>query len=106
MSFYKLNLALLVLLLSACATSTERFPTFGEQAKSHQTVAIVLDLFVYQDIAGFDRGVDSTVRSETVSAATQMISDTISERGFTPRIIASLEGATYQFDPKDKYVVS
>lgn len=105
--FLKLSLVLgSILLLGACATSKERFPEFSEHVKSHKTVGVVLDLFVYQDIAGFDRGVDSEVRAETVAVVTDKINEIILARGYTPEVITVLEGATYEFESKNKYVIS
>lgn len=107
MSFRKLSLTLFALLfLSACATPYQRFPAYSEEVKSHNSVAIVLDLFVYQDLVGMSRGVDSEVYSQTVEATSLKLNEIMSERGFAPQIVAILEGATFNFDPKDNYVIS
>ena len=79
-----------LIFLTACASTRERFPDYGEVAKKNTTVPVVLDLFVYRDIAGKSRGVDSELTQRSIDNAISKIEEKLAELGYKTKMLATL----------------
>lgn len=94
------------LMLSACATTRERFETYSEQVKHQPSLGVVLDLFIYRDLAGNARGYEQSEQAQLLELAEQQLRESLLELGFDARIYVSLNGLTHKFDPDFEYVNS
>lgn len=97
---------LLSILMSACATNRERFPEYGEVAKNNKNIPIVLDLFVYRDIAGKSRGVDSELTKRSIDTAQSTLVEKLGELGYEAKILTVLNGLTHDFKADRDYQIT
>jgi len=92
--------------LSACTTSQTRFPEYSELVKKHSSIPVVVDLFVYRDIAGQSRGVNKQANSDYLDDVTAQVEELLSERGYSVNLLSALNGLTHKADKKAEYVIS
>jgi len=92
--------------LTACASSRERFPNYGEVAKQNTTIPVVLDLFVYRDIKGKSRGVDSELTQRSIENAVLKINEKLSELGYETKFLATLNGVSHDIKEDREYLVA
>lgn len=90
--------ALLLLFLSACATSNFRYPEYRETVKSHNDVSIVLDVNVLRAIDGPNLGFNEAFNLEKLEEVENQLIELFTERGFKPSIVSRTHDLT--FDPK------
>ena len=95
-----------LIFLTACASTRERFPDYGEVAKKNTTVPVVLDLFVYRDIAGKSRGVDSELTQRSIDNAISKIEEKLAELGYKTKMLATLNGLSYDVREGKKYLIA
>jgi len=92
--------------LSACITSQTRFPEYSELVKKHSSVPVVVDLFVYRDIAGVSRGYNEEINDSALNDATEQIEESLTQRGYSVNLLAALNGLTHEADKNIDYVIS
>ena len=106
-SFYKLGFTVVLLLsLSACASTRERFPDYSNVTKTQSSIPVVVDLFVYRDIAGQNRGYNLQANSEYLDEAVTQIESSLNQLGFSLNLITKLNGLTYDIQDNANYVRS
>lgn len=106
-SFYKPALVIVMLLaLSACASSPERFPDYGNVTKTQSSIPVIVDLFVYRDIVGQNRGYNEAANAEYLDEAVMQLESSLDKLGFSLNLIAKLNGLTYDIAEDTRYVVS
>jgi len=109
MKFRMFRLVVMTIIMSTligCATSRERFPDFGEVAKTQTEIPVVLDVFAYRDLAGTTRGYNQEVIDKTADKTIAELENVMIERGFTINVIAQLNGLGTELKEGEEYVVS
>lgn len=101
-----LILFLIFAFLSACASSIQRFPDFREVAKQNTTIPIVLDLFVYRDMAGTDRGVDFELTQRSIDSAILRLEEDLGEYVYKINLITSLNGLAHEIKDDKEYLIT
>jgi len=105
--FIKNGIILLTLLaLSGCASTTTKFPEYGNSVKQHSTIPVVLDLFVYRDIPGQKRGFNQGVNNDYLEDAVAQIDSALTERGFSMGRVITTSGLTHEIKSGVDYVIS
>jgi len=107
MSAYRNCLIIFLLFsLTACASSRQRFPDYGEVAKTQSSIPVVLDLFVYRDIVGSNKGYNKSANSTYIDEAVTQIEKSLKDRGFISKLLISMNGLTYNIEEGSNIVVS
>lgn len=97
---------LAALILSACTSTRDRFPEFSETAKQHTELPVVLDVFMYRDIAGASRGVNSQVSEDSMAAAAAKVDEILTNRGYSVKLVRTFNGLSYEYQESANYVIS
>ncbi len=93
-------------MLSACTSTTARFPSYVESVKTHSQIPVVIDVLMHRDIVGTKLGYNEQVNQEAMETAVQVITEQLEERNFTPLIHKTLHGLAYDWHEKDNWTKS
>ena len=99
-------IVVIVTIFSGCSSSTKRFPDYDEIAAAQTEIPVVLDLFAYRDLAGAVRGYNQDAVDKYVLQAMEKLETTMSNQGFTIKIIAELNGLGAELKEDTEYVIS
>lgn len=105
--YQSISVLIIVCILSACASSARyRFPDYAETAKGQTAIPVVIDLFIYRDITGQNRGYNPELNQSYLAEAIAEVDRILVERGFSAHQLKLLNGLTYKIDDGTNYVIS
>ena len=96
----------LMLLISACSHSGNRFPDYAKSVTSHKEVPIVIDIISFRDIQGKTLGFNQAKHEEKKSQAIEAVEAQFIELGYTPKIVKVLDGLFLETSDDQKIMIS
>ncbi len=94
------------ILLNGCAAPNKKFPDYREIVENEPMPNLFIDVLMYRDILGDNKGFNEDVNREALDLAVNHISALFIEKGFTPNIINKGVGLSHDWTMNDDWVVS